>query len=291
MNEFFTKPTSRKAEAMLFMSGSGVNAEKLLEMEASGQAEFVITAIVTDSPDPARSRSRLLAERFGKKIIELDIREFYRSKGLVTTSLATPEGKAVREEWTEALRKLINAAGKPDFGLLAGFVPLSNITCDFPCLNVHPADLTIVDSSGMRKYTGNAVKPIEEAICDGRTELRSSVIIAQSFTGKAGEVDSGPILGISGAMPVDYMGHTLEDLRAARSVRTKPFKGTDILRKVAEHNLERLKYAGDLVVFPAVANAFADNMYSLGSEGTLLWQGKPVVTVKFKEGKITPVYI
>ena len=117
------------------------------------------------------------------------------------------------------------------------------------------------------------------------------MIIAQSFTGKAGEVDSGPILGISGAMPVDYMGHTLEDLRAARSVRTKPFKGTDILRKVAEHNLERLKYAGDLVVFPAVANAFADNMYSLGSEGTLLWQGKPVVTVKFKEGKITPVYI
>ncbi len=291
MSDFFRKPPSAKAAAMLFMSGSGVNAEKLLNMEAAGKAEFTITAIVTDSPDPSRSRSRLLAERFGKRIIELDIREFYKSKGLATTSLATPEGRAVREEWTEALRQLINAAGKPDFGLLAGFVPLSNITRDFPCLNVHPADLTVVDSAGIRKYTGNAIKPVEMAILDGMRSLRSSVIIAQSFSGKAGEVDSGPILGISEAMAVDLQGHTLAELQEAFAVRQKPFKGTDILRSVAEYNLEKLKYAGDLVVFPAVANAFAQGNYSAGDEGTLLWQGKPAVTVEFSEDSSRPVYI
>ena len=39
-------------------------------------------------------------------------------------------------------------------GILAGFVPLTNLTSDFPCLNVHPADLTVTAPDGRRLLAG-----------------------------------------------------------------------------------------------------------------------------------------
>lgn len=95
-----------------------------------------------------------------------------------------------------ALRELV-LPWKIDFGVLAGFVPLCNITADLPCLNVHPGDLT-VETDGRRILAGLHFKPVETAILAGHPALRSSVILAQPFEGSGeAEMDSGPVLGVS----------------------------------------------------------------------------------------------
>ena len=281
---WFQPQKSRKPEAMIFMSGSGVNAEKLLALEAAGDAAYRISAIVTDVPDPGSSRAALLAGKFGKPLISLDIAAFYAERGLSSTSLSVPGGVAVREEWTDELRRLVRRAGAPDFGILAGFISLSDITSDFPCLNVHPGDLTVLDADGGRRYVGLAARPVEKAILAGETFLRSSVILAGGFTGKAGEVDSGPLLGISEPVAVDLAGETLDALKTAMAARPsgKPLKEADVLRRVARINLENLKRRGDLTVLPGVADDFARGEFAPAADGGILWRGQRVRTVEYR---------
>ncbi len=248
--------------AAVFMSGVGSNAEVLLRLAASRPSEFYkIALIVTDAP--RTSRAAELARQYNVPLAALDIREFYRSCGLDTISLATEAGRETREKWTERLRELI-APCNIDFGIMAGFVPLSNITSDFPCLNVHPADLTIRNADGSPELAGLHILPVEKALCNGYQELRSSVIIAQPFTGNAqSEIDSGPVLGISTPVRPELEGHSAAELCAVRDARPggkRPKEG-DLLSRLACCNIEKLKVCGDHVVFPQVIEAFAAGCY------------------------------
>jgi folate-dependent phosphoribosylglycinamide formyltransferase PurN len=248
------------------MSGTGTNAEKVLEKRIEDQWNPAV--IVTDAPE--KSRAAEIAERFGLPLAALDIKEFYRSHGESRVSLMTENGRRVRELWTDELRRII-AHYEVDFGILAGFVPLSNITSDFPCLNVHPGDLT-VQENGQRLLVGLHKLPVEKALLNGFETLRSSVIVAQAYTGKGGEMDSGPVLGISEAMPVDLLEVSLEDLKNAAESRPakRPAGGfKDVLDKVAAYNLERLKERGDWNVLPGVVNDFAAGLFRTDSTGQL----------------------
>ena len=90
-------------------------------------------------------------------------------------------------------------------------MPLSNITGDFPCLNVHPGDLT-VERDGQRVFVGLHAIPTELAIINNFKTIRSSVIIAQPYTGQGGEMDSGPILGISPELELGLQAFTYAEL-------------------------------------------------------------------------------
>ena len=132
----FMEISPAKPAAALFMSGSGSNAERLLsELQKTSAPSWRPVAIVTDNPQGSRAAE--LAKSYSLPLIALDIREFYRMRGEQKISLATERGREIREEWTDELRRLLQPF-RPDFGILAGFVPLCNITGDFPCLNVHP---------------------------------------------------------------------------------------------------------------------------------------------------------
>ena len=147
IEQFFSPGgTGGKARIAVFMSGSGTNAEALLEYERRGEpVAFETVLIVTDAPET--SRARVLAGRCGLPLAELDIRAFYRERGETAIALTTPRRRRLREEWTEALRALV-APYRIDFAVLAGFVPLCNITRAYPCLNVHPGDLTVEETAG-----------------------------------------------------------------------------------------------------------------------------------------------
>jgi hypothetical protein len=163
-----------------------------------------------------------------------------------------------------------------DFGILAGFIPLTNITADFPCLNVHPGDLT-VEREGKRLLVGLHTLPIETAIVNELKELRSSVIIAQAYTGKGGEMDTGPILGISTPVQIDYMGFSLYEFKTAAQKRPsqKPIGGYgDILENVAKNNQECLKQQGDWIVLPRVVNDFALNKFAVDEKNNLYYRQK-----------------
>ncbi len=283
--------SGERAKVAIFMSGNGSNAEKLLD-SCHVKSSFEPVVIVTDRPETSRADE--IAEKYDLPLVSLDIKQFYSDRGESRVSLQTSEGRKLREQWTDELRELL----KPydiDFGVLAGFIPLSNITSDFPCLNVHPGDLTY-EKEGRRYLVGLHKVPVERAILENIGYMRSSVIIAQTYSGRGGEMDSGPILGVSAKVEMDYCGYSQKDFSAVAGKRPeKTPKGgyKDILTQIAGVNLEQLKCEGDWVVFPPVVELFAAGAYGIDDAGKLYFKSdigwQQVVTLEFAVGKAPKV--
>ena len=283
MLKSFIKSDGHRPGAAIFLSGSGSNAERLLE-SLTAASSWMPLVLVTDRPDTSRARE--LAVRFDLPLAALDIGEFYRRHGEPRVSLQTENGRRIRDAWTDELRRLL-VPYAVDFGILAGFVPLSNITSDFPCLNIHPGDLTYL-KDGQRFLVGLHQVPLERALTENLSILRSSVIVAQPYTGQGGEMDSGPLLGISGPVPTCWEGHTRDEIAAVIAARPmqRPSGGYgDLAARLAALNLERLKQSGDWVVFPLVVEEFAQGNYALDEQEKLWYrregQWQQVITVEF----------
>lgn len=243
------------ARTVIFMSGGGTNAEALLEHCRNEACALRPVALATDAPDSSRTRE--LGRKFGLPVAELDLRRFYRERGEESIRLDSPLRRQIRQAWSEALYDLLRPFA-PELGILAGFVPLTNLTGRIPCLNVHPGDLTLEDEHGRRMLAGLHILPVERAILAGHGSLRSSVILAQPYTGDgSGEMDSGPVLGVSAPMPLELEGVGLEELRRIHAARTPGRTPDDRLRRLARNNVERLKIRGDHVVLPRAAADFA----------------------------------
>ena len=276
LKKLFTKPEERKARAVIFVSGTGTNAEKAIEQRETWEP----AAIVTDVKGCAASK---LAAKFNLPIIEFDIADFYHEHGEDKVSLRTERGRELREAWTDELRKRLSVY-EFDFGLLAGFKSLSNITNDFPCLNVHPGDLTC-EINGERVLTGLHAIPIEKAFLLEHESLRSTVILALPYSDKGDDMDNGIILGVSEPVAVDLQGHCFEELKEVKTSRTPGIKPEDILRKLADMNQEKLKVHGDWIVFPPVVNDFASGLFSIDEQGKLVYihngQAETIITVEY----------
>ena len=239
---FLTTSATTPARLAIFMSGSGTNAEQVIRrIRDNGEDNPVeIVALVTDAPDTSRTRE--LGGKYSLNVVANDIRDFYRKHGETRVSIRTPAGRELRQQWTDSLRKQLEPL-RIDFAVFAGFVPLTNITADFPCLNVHPGDLTYL-KDGSRYLVGLHTVPIERALLQGLEALRSSVIIAVPYTGAGEDMDSGPILGISSPVPVELAGTALQQLQQCADKRpAKRPKGGygDKLEEIAKLNQENLK--------------------------------------------------
>ncbi len=276
------------ARCAVFMSGSGTNCAELLKYRClHPEAGFQIAALVTDAPETSGTRE--LGKIWDIPVVELDIRRFYQEHGEESIALSSPHRRELREEWTKALRKLL-VPFEIDFAVLAGFMPLCNITAALPCLNVHPGDLT-VEVAGERILAGLHIRPVERAILEGHGVLRSSVILAQPYFGSGKtEMDSGPVLGISQPMELELEGFSVAELREIDGARqTPPFR--DRLREIALANLERLKFAGDHRVLPPAVADFAAGRFALSETGVLHYCGadgnfRAVRTVEY--GGVSP---
>jgi len=251
----------RKPTFAIFISGSGTNAEKLLSDPAVLEAADPVV-LVTDAPE--KSRTGEIAEKYNLPVIAVDIRKFYQLHGLQSTSLATGKGREVRELWTDEIRKQLKEYNI-DFIVLAGFESLCNIADDYPCLNVHPGDLSVLDKDGNRCYVGLHSKPVEAALLAGETSLCSSVIIALPYNDVDKDVDNGILLGISDRVAVDFDGLTLEEMKNIRAARKgkKPAGGWgDKLEQLAQKMQEKLKIQGDHVILPLVVRDFARRCFA-----------------------------
>jgi folate-dependent phosphoribosylglycinamide formyltransferase PurN len=286
--------TAMRSRTAIFLSGGGTNAERLLErLAATPDPSWEAVALVTDRP--RESRAEEIGRKFGVPVIGHDIREFYREQGVPRVTIRTREGQVVRERWTDRLREMI-APLRINFGVLAGFVPLCNIAADFPCLNVHPGDLT-VEQDGRRLLVGLHTAPIETAILSGFTEIRSSVIVAQPYTGGGGgEMDSGPVLGISEPVSIDFCGCSMSDLGQIAALRPveRPVGGfRDSLEEIASFNQNRLKEGGDWIIFPRVVDDFARGRFAIGNDGSISYRTEsgwtPVRTVVYGTDSIVPL--
>ena len=271
LRPYFRPEPGKRPRTAIFLSGGGSNAEQLLaRWDRAGRARFEVCCLVTDRP--AKSRAREIAAHFGLPVVAHDIAAFYRRRGLPRVSLATPAGQQAREAWTDELRAAL-APYRLDFGLFAGFIPLSNLTGDFPCLNVHPGDLTHL-ASGRRLLVGLHTIPIELALLAGLDYLRSSVLIAEPFTGRGENMDCGALLAVSAPVPVDWQGHTVAELRALAAARpaVRPSGGfDDALARLAAANQDRLTEHGDWVVFPQVTEDFAAGRFQHDEQGRVYY--------------------
>jgi hypothetical protein len=269
--------SQQRPRCAVFLSGSGTNAEKLIEHHRNlgNEASYEIACLVTDRP--SQSRAALIAAAAGIPLVEHDIGAFYLARGLSSTSLASEAGRKTREEWTAELKsRLLPFA--PDFGVFAGFVPLTNLTESLPCLNVHPGDLSVTDEKGVRLYVGLHTLPIEIAVLAGETSLRSSVILASAYAATGAGMDEGLILGLSPEVEIDLMGRDTAAWQALAAQRPakKPKGGWgDELEKMAEVNQDRLKRQGDWLVLPRCVQDFAAGRFGVDANGGLHLRGGP----------------
>ena len=267
---------------VVLMSGSGSNARALLDYERRDPGcPYHAAAVVTDAPETCCARE--IASEAGLPFAGCDIRRFYREHGEESIKLDTLRRRELREEWSALLFEQISRFA-PEFVLFAGFLPLTNLASRLPCLNVHPGDLTRRDETRRRIYAGLHVLPVEQAILNGDPSLRSSVILVQPYTGGGErEMDEGPVLGISRPLPVETGGVSREELRRIRAARVPGVPCRDLLRRLALEHIERLKEAGDHVIFPRAAADFAAGAFGIGDSGDLYYRGKKVTTVEYSD--------
>lgn len=193
-------PYTEKMRVVGYCSGSGNTLWKALEvqkeMEKTGGCPYEIVGLFTDKPG---SKCIAVAEANGIPVACLDMAAFYAERGKPMKDMD------VRREYDAACLPLL-AEMKPDLILLAGYVwAVTDVVSGvYAMAGVHPGDLTI-QKDGVRLLAGaNGVKA---AFRHNRPEVRASSYLVTN------ELDGGPILITSPAVPVDYTLHTDEEER------------------------------------------------------------------------------
>ncbi len=254
---FDPEEVGRAMRVAAFMSGSGTNILKLIETQRrikgeEGHAPFEVVFIFSDRSD-GTCRGEQIALENGIPYFSYDIRSFHASKGFKRT-VATPEGLAARREFDRVAEKLVQAFDI-DAVALGGY--MSYITLN-RCINVHPADLSILTPEGKRRYVGD--RAVLDAISAGETQLCSSTL----WTDEG--VDTGPLLMVSSPLRVTLP----EALGSLRENREK------LLEVVAQHQA-RLKEAGDWHIFPRTVEMIARGRFALDEEKRVYVDGTPAV--------------
>lgn len=246
----------RPMRVAAFMSGSGTNVLKLMEREKKLNAEesaspFQIVFVFSDRSD-GTCQGEKIAYESGIPYISYDIRAFHRLRGL-KRSAATPEGLAARREFDRVAAKLIEAF---DIDVIALSGYMSYITLN-RCVNVHPADLSILTHDGKRKYVGDDA--VRDAIASGEHFLRSSTLWTDAG------VDTGPLLMVSSPVQVQ-LPEPLESL----------LKDSVKLARVAQEHQQRLKKMGDWQIFPKTVEMIARGRFGLDEKRRVYLDGRPV---------------
>ena len=251
---FNSKKKNRPMRVAAFMSGSGTNIRKLLELEKKiqtlkGASPFRVIFIFSDRSD-GHSQGEKIAYENDVPYFSYDIRTFHRTRGLKRTAL-TSEGLAARKEFDSVAGTLVKAFNI-DIIALRGY--MSYTTLD-RCINVHPADLSILGPDRKRVYVGDHA--VLDAIASGATNLRSSTL----WTDQG--VDTGPLLMVSPPVRVE-LPDPLEDL----------LKDKETLMKITDEHQERLKEVGDWVIFPRTIEMIAEGRFAFDEHQRVYVDGK-----------------
>lgn len=246
----------RPMRVAAFMSGSGTNILKLIDTQnritkASGHSPFEVVYIFSDRSDGTCQGEKIALEN-GIPYFSYDIRAFHTLRGFKRT-VATPEGLAARKAFDKVAGTLVDTF---DIDALALGGYMSYITLN-RCINVHPADLSILTPDGNRRFVGD--RAVLDAISAGESALCSSTL----WTDEG--VDTGPLLMVSSPVKV-ALPEPLETLRKDN----KKF-----LEVVGQHQ-ERLKEAGDWRIFPRTVEMIARGRFALDEEKRVYVDGTPV---------------
>ncbi len=234
-----------------FMSGTGSNLRKIIEhgkkIEAEkGRAPYEVVVILTDNPD---SKALEIGGDYDIDVIVRDIRKFYKDRGKPLSDLS------VRTEFDRENVRILRPY-RIDVAAYAGYMAIATapLINAFLGVNVHPADLSVVDENGRRKYTGDNV--VRDAILARERQLRASTHIIEQ------KVDYGRILMISAPLVVELP----EDF---------DFNNAELVKRVAKDHQDRLKEVGDWVIFPRTLEYIAVGRFARDENGMIYFDGEP----------------
>ncbi len=244
-------PAAGPLRVVGLMSGSGSNLRRIIERERRlaedrGRSPFVVVGVFSDTWN---GKATGIGRDFDLPVVVRDIAAFYRARG------APRRDMAVRAEFDAAtVRALAPLDAKA--AAYAGYMSVATepLIRAFLGVNVHPADLSI-EEGGRRRFVGD--RAVRDAILAGRPEIRSTTHIVEPV------VDGGRLIAISPPVPVAIPpGADLSD----RSVAD---------RIAAEHQ-ERLKEAGDWLVFPWTLELISEGRIAEDERGVLHVDGDPI---------------
>jgi folate-dependent phosphoribosylglycinamide formyltransferase PurN len=246
----------RPMRVAAFMSGSGTNIIRLLEREKHlrsryGSSPYEVIFIFSDRSDGVCHGERIAYET-GIPYLSYDIRTFHRLRGL-PRKVTVSEGLSARREFDRVAASLI-AAFEIDVVALGGYMSYTTLN---RCVNVHPADLSILSQNGERRYVGD--NAVFDAIAAGETTLRSSTL----WTDEG--VDTGPLLMVSDPLQVE-LPDSLDLL----------VRDNEKLIQAAEAHQDRLKEIGDWKIFPQTIEMIARGRFALDESNNVYVDGDPV---------------
>jgi len=253
---FDPEQQERPMRVAAFMSGSGSNIMRLLDHEKAlrardGHSSFETVFIFSDRSDGVCAGEKIALEN-GLPYFSYDIRAYHVRKSIRRTVL-NEAGLAARRSYDRLAGTLVEAF-HVDVIALGGYMSYTTLG---RCVNVHPADLSLLDSQGNRKYVGDHA--VHDAIVAGERVLRASTLWTDDG------VDTGPLLMVSDPVPV-VLPEPLDDL----------VKDPERFNRVADHHQEQLKEAGDWKIFPRTIELIARGRFAFDPKGRVCLDGSPV---------------
>lgn len=229
------------------MSGSGSNLKKIIEYQENNPG-YEVVVIFSDRFD---SNACEIGKDFDIPVVTRDIKAFYEK---INKPLRDLEARKVFDEQTVKALMPFEATAAAYAGYMSIATPVLIHAFDHS-VNVHPADLSVKDENGNRKYTGdNAVR---DAIFAGEKEIRSTTHIITP------KVDGGPLLLISDPVYID-----------AESSKLRSDYGA--INKAAPFYQDKLKETGDWKIFPKTLELMAKNILEKDVFGNRFYRGNPI---------------
>lgn len=245
----FHDPGQGSMQVAGFMSGSGTNLRKILEHQdrlkkKKGKSPYEVAVIFSDD---IRGNAPQIGKDYDIPVVIRDIRAYYKKRDRPRRDMG------VREEYDAETLKVLRPF-EVHSAAFAGYMSVASkvLVGGMLAINVHPADLSI-KVSGERKYRGDHA--VADAIRDGEKSVSATTHIVEA------EVDEGGILVVSKMVDV-----LIED---GLSI------GKD-LDAIASANQDRLKEAGDWVIFPVTLQMIAEGRFEYDESNVIHFDGKAV---------------
>ncbi len=250
-----------------FMSGSGTNLVKNIERSLRGGSNYRFVVIFTDTEDGQKCKAREIASKYGLPCEVLDITKFCNSQGY-KRKIDAP--MSVREQYDSQVVGMLKQY-KVDCIALCGYMSIitRRLIDNYGLIvNVHPADLSVKDEKGARKYIGMHV--VRDAMLNGERFLHSTTHIVRE------KVDCGEILLISKPVAIDLpsgmdFGMFKKAFEMSKAAAEYAARVDEIVRK----NQSRLKELGDWVIYPMTLEMIASGRFGIDNNGVVCVDGAP----------------
>lgn len=229
------------------MSGSGTNLVKIMEYQHAHNPNFRIKMVFSDNADSNAAR---IGSIYGIYLCLRDYRTFCSRKR------ADWRDMDVRAEYDRETVEVLRKYGITTVAC-AGYMLKETpvLVHAFLNVNIHPADLSILDGQGKRKYPGDHA--VRDAILAGEQYLRSTTHIVTE------EVDAGPILMVSSGLEVQLPDDFDPENR-------------ELVDKIADEHQNRLKEKGDWFIFPKTLEYIAEGRYATDVNGNIYFDENPI---------------